>query len=160
MFKKIKRTLVRSYAVVEFREAMRENDFISARSHYSKFQESNYPRYLAMGARLHLVEKDFEKAKELFVRSIQYASKKKKRKKNRYIIEYCRYHLSRLNGDSDAEDIWHTAYAMKPSAILFDCLPLYRRDKFEDRNLVTAKREAEMSKSKTTQSHPNQHQSV
>jgi len=54
-----------------------------------------------MGARLHLMEKDFEKAKGLFKCAVQFTSKKKRRKKNGYIIEYCRYHLSRLNGHDD-----------------------------------------------------------
>ncbi|GAB5486524.1 MAG: hypothetical protein Pars2KO_00940 [Parasphingorhabdus sp.] len=148
MFDIIKRTWARSIAVTEFREAMRENDLISARKHYLKFQESSFPRYVAMGARLHLMERNFDKAKELLEHAIEIAEKKKRRK-NLYVIEYCRYHLARLNGDKDAEDIWLNAHKMNPSERLFDSLPLYRSDKFEDRNFVKAKREAELSTSKS-----------
>lgn len=148
MFKKIKRALVQSSAVVEFRESMRESDLVSARMHYLKFQESEIPRHIAMGARLYLEEHDFDNAKILLKQALKAASQKKA-KHNRYVCEYCKYYLSRMNGDEDAGDLRFNALAMNPSSSLFDALPLFRREKFEDRNMVEAKRQAEKVKPQT-----------
>ncbi len=145
MFKKIKRAFVQSPAVVAFRDSMRNNDLVSARIHYLKFQESEIPRHIAMGARLHLEERDFDKAKILLKQALKAASQKKA-KHNRYVCEYCKYHLSRMNGNEDAEDLRLNALAMQPSSSLFDVLPLFRREKFEDRNMVEAKRQTEKVK--------------
>ncbi len=142
MLKKVRHFYVQVLSVAAFRESMQENDLVSARKHYSKFQDSKIPRLVAMGARLSLMERDLNTAKVLFAQALKTASEKKG-KRNRYVCEYCKYYLSRMNGETDAEDIRLNALAMEPSRYLFDSLPLYRRDKFENRNMVKA-----MSKSK------------
>jgi hypothetical protein len=123
---------------------MRESDLVSARKHYSKFQDSEIPRHIAMGARLYLEERDFDRAKILLKKAFT-AAARKKAKHNRYVCEYCDYYLRRMNGDEDAEDYRLTALAIKPSSSLIDALPLFRREKFEDRNMVEAKHQAEKS---------------
>lgn len=145
MFKKVSQFFAEVFAAADFRESMRENDLVSAREHYSKFQDNEDPRLIAMGARLHLMERNFNKARILLERAISIASQKKG-KRHRYICEYCKYYLSRMNGEEDAEDIRLNALAIDRSRTIFDSLPLYRRDKFEDRNMVKAMRQAEKMK--------------
>ena len=141
MLKQISQFFGKVSAVVDFRQAMRENDLVAARQHYANFQNSKNPRLVAMGARLHLEERNFEKAKVLLEQAFSLASRKKN-KRNRYICEYCRYYLSRIDGDQDHLDYWLNGHKLKPSNSLFDSLPLYRTDRFEDPNLIKAKAEA------------------
>lgn len=131
MISKIWRKLVQAPSIAGCRRSLREDDIVSARNYYSKFQDSQVPRHIALGARITLLEKDSASAKLLLERAASLAVQKKD-ENNKYVLEYCNYFLSIINKDGRHEEHRIKALDMRPSEVFLDSLPLPSLDVLSD----------------------------
>lgn len=100
---------------------------MSARNYFSKFEVSEVPRHIAMGARISLLENDSQTAETLLRRAVSIADQKGGAD-NKYVGEYCRYFLSIINRDGKHEIYRNRAIELSVSSVVKDSLPLPSND--------------------------------
>lgn len=133
MLARIWRGLIEAPAIVGCRNALRANDLVAARKHYSKFENNPDPRLIALGARLHISEGDSTGAKPLLEHALKNAlTERRGNRNNKYVAAYCRYLLSLLAKDDEHEIHRLHALSLNPSDLLFDTLPLPPSDVTSD----------------------------
>lgn len=133
MFTWFRKTLTFSKAVAACADAMVDDDYESAKKHFSVFENSSRPRHIAMGGRIKLGERDYEGALRCFEKASKIASQNKK-ERERYVLEYCKFWISLIKKDGMHEVHRNAAHSLKPSRSALFCLPLATKEFREEQN--------------------------
>lgn len=111
------------FTEVECLYAIEEGDIETAKTLYSSFKDMRSPRFIALGARIKMIEGKFNSARKCFEKAKQ-AAIKKGNKRAKYVEEYCNFGLSLLDNDGRDVEHLHNALHLNPSRAAFKTLPL------------------------------------
>ncbi|WP_373490345.1 hypothetical protein [Parasphingorhabdus sp.] len=113
MITKIWRAVAEPFAVAKAVVACRKDDVELAKKYYSKFEESDQARHVALGGQIRLMEGDYEGARRYFEKAVRAVSQERN-KSHRYVLEYCSFYLSLLKNDGMHEQHLDAAFSVSP----------------------------------------------
>lgn len=113
------------FFVARCRRALRAHNIKLANDYYEKFHESLNPCHVALGARIRVLQKNYEEGRMLFIKAKALIGNSEN-EDLRYIAEYCNYFLSLLDKDKRHEEFRIAANKFSPSSKVRDALPLQK----------------------------------